>query len=229
MHDALAATHLDAALLRELCDEYAALRGLEPLPPAGEDQAQGMEVCGGDSGDGGAQQQSPKRQRRPSKAADKPAPGSSIEEEEEGGPPLELPAELSEQQLRAAMRRLERLLSAGRASAALQQLEADPAFLPDHPAAAFALHRCCFLERLLAPAAAGGGSAAALAVVRQHLSPLAQQHSELQPQLKAALAQLLPLSSAAGDDAAAIKQRQQGVADAVVVSCCGPCCSCCVQ
>mgnify|MGYP001810299001 CR=1 FL=1 len=38
----------------------------------------------------------------------------------------------------------------------------------------------------------GGGASAALAIVRQHLTPLAQRHPQLQPQLKAALAQLLP-------------------------------------
>lgn len=101
---------------------------------------------------------------------------------------------------------------------ALQLLEAaDPAFLPGHPAAAFALHRCRFLQQL----AGGGGTAAALVVVRQDLSPLAQQQPELQPQLKAALALLLPLPVAgaggSGDDAAALKRQQQGVADALAV------------
>lgn len=104
------------------------------------------------------------------------------------------------------------------ASQALQELEAaDPAFLPDHPAAAFALHRCRFLQHL----SSSGGTAAALAVVRQDLSPLAQQEPELQPQLKAALALLLPLPAAAtagGGDAAALKRQQQGVADALAVS-----------
>lgn len=137
---------------------------------------------------------------------------------------LQLPAELSEQQLRRLSRRLESLLAAGNAEQAIQQLEAaDPTFLPDNPAAAFALHRCCFLQRLAAPAAAGGGTPAALAVLRQHLSPLAQQHpAMLQPQLKGALAQLLPLPAGAEDPAAVAaqqqRQQQQAVTDAVAVS-----------
>lgn len=104
------------------------------------------------------------------------------------------------------------------ASQALQELEAaDPAFLPDHPTAAFALHRCRFLHQL----SSSGGMAAALAVVRQDLSPLAQQAPELQPQLKAVLALLLPLPAAAmggSGDAAALKRQQQGVAEALAVS-----------
>lgn len=76
--------------------------------------------------------------------------------------------------------------------------------------------------------------AAALAVMRQHLSPLAQQHPELQPQLKAALALLVPLPSAAAGgsstDIAAAKHRQQAVSDALAVrawlaGCCLRCAS----
>lgn len=56
-------------------------------------------------------------------------------------------------------------------------------------------------------------------MVRQDLSPLAQQDPELQPQLKAALALLLPLPAAgSGGDAAVLKRQQQGVADALAVS-----------
>ncbi|KAL4859135.1 Huntingtin-interacting protein K [Chlorella vulgaris] len=134
---------------------------------------------------------------------------------------LELPAELSEQQLRHLLRQLEALLASQHSEQALARLEAcDPAFLPAHPEAAFAMQRCRFLERLFAAPAAGGGSAAALLVARQHLSPLAQQHPELQPQLKAALAAaLLPLPAPPGGSAegsaAAQKQQQQAVADAV--------------
>lgn len=224
LQDALAAAHLDKALLRELSEEYAACRGLEPLPPAGSEQD--MSEAEGGSIASQTQQPSPKRQRRPLKAGGKGgtgAAGGEAAQQESEEEVLELPAELSEQQLRRLVRQLERLLTAGEAEAALQQLEAaDTSFLPDHPAAAFALHRCCFLEQLLQPAGAGGGggTTAALAVVRQHLSPLAQQHPDLQPQLKATLALLLPLSAAAGgDDAASQKQQQKGVADALTVRC----------
>ena len=140
---------------------------------------------------------------------------------------LELPAELSEQQLRQLMRRVEQLLAAGLADQVLEQLQAaEPAFLAQHPGVVFALHRCRFLRHLVLPAEAGGGMAAAVAVVRQHMSPLAQQHPELQPQLKAAMAELLRLSAAdiAGRSSSAAVQgppqpQLQGVAEALVVSC----------
>lgn len=116
-------------------------------------------------------------------------------------------------------------LGAVRTLQALEQLQAaDAAFLPDHPTVAFALHHCRFLHQLAAAPASGGGTAAALAIVRQQLSPLAQQHPELlQTQLKAALALLLPLPAAGGggggDGAAALQQQQQqGVTDAVTAS-----------
>lgn len=103
---------------------------------------------------------------------------------------------------------------------AVEELDAaDPSFLQQHPAAAFALHRCRFLEQLATPREEGGGVAAALAVVRRQLSPLAQHHPELlQAQLKAAMAQLLPASGDGGDaHVAAQRQHRQGVADAVAV------------
>lgn len=207
LQDALSAAHVDEALLRELAGEYAASRGLEPAAATASGSKEGEPT------------DSPSLARL-TKAGGK-AGGKGMERDEAGAP-LELAAELSEQQLHAVVCRIEHLLAAGQAEAALQQLEeADAALLRDHPAAAFALRRCCFLQQL-APAAGGGANmAAALAVVRQHLSPLAQQHPELQPQLKAALAMMLPLPSAAGGgDAgdAAAKAQQQGVADALAVS-----------
>lgn len=255
LQDALQSAHIDDGLLQELADEYAACRGLEPLPAVAGDQQQQQQEQQGDQPE---QQQLPSKRRRPSKAAGKGGEQGQGEAEEEA---LELPAELSEQQLRQVMRQLERQLAAGQADKvgwctgsasetsaggshclqlvvclsarsatclaslppdlqALQQLEAaDPGFLPDHPTAAFALQRCRFLERL-----AGAGASEALAVVRQRLSPLAQQHPELQPQLKAAMALLLPLAGAPEGGEAEAKRRQQGVADALSVrmhSCCG--------
>ena len=68
------------------------------------------------------------------------------------------------------------------------------------------------------------GTAPALSYVRQHLSPLAQQHPDLlQPQLKTLLAALLPLPAGAGMGSGADGSQQQqqlqrqGVADALAV------------
>ncbi|KAL4458873.1 hypothetical protein ABPG75_013738 [Micractinium tetrahymenae] len=204
---------------------------------AGGGEAMQVDEQPAQSGHAQQQAQQMAQQQRPSKVARKEAGAQSgeacvaapagghwagVDEGEEEA--LLLPAELSEQQLRRLMRRLESLLTAGKADDAVQQLDAaEPAFLAANPAAAFALHRCCFLQKLAAPASAGGGTAAALVVVRQRLSPLVQQHPALlQSQLKAALRELLPLPSgeeSGGSAAAAQKQQQQkqqqGIADAL--------------
>ena len=209
LRDALLAAHLDEALLAELAGEYAALRGLEVAPAADERQELAADTAQAALQDG-------EQPRRPSKVARKGPADSAAAVSQPASPsaePLQLPAELSEQQLRDLMQRVEGLLGGGRADAVLEQLEAaEPGFLPLNPAVAFALHRCRFLQHL----AAGGssGTDAALAIVRQHLSPLAQQHPELQGQLKAALAQLLPLPGPA-EEGGGQKQLRQGVAEAL--------------
>lgn len=90
-----------------------------------------------------------------------------------------------------------------------------PGFAQRFPEAAFLMRRCQLLRLLCGhggqdggqcrgpgaaegatgvpqATAALGGATAALAFVRSHLSPLAQQHPQLQPLLKASLAALLP-------------------------------------
>lgn len=113
--------HIDEPLLRQLSEEYAACRGLEPLSASSSAAEGSEEEMQADAQPQAVQQQaaSPgKAERlRQSKVGTKRSAAAAAEGEAEagGGHVLELPAELSEHQLRRVMRRLERLLSAGQA------------------------------------------------------------------------------------------------------------------
>lgn len=121
LQDALQSVHIDAQLLKQLVEEYAACRGLEPLPAssaAAEGSEEEMQTDVQQQADAQQQTASPgkaERLRQSKVGSKRSAAAAAAEAEAGGGQPLELPAELSEHQLRRVVRRLERLLSAGQA------------------------------------------------------------------------------------------------------------------
>lgn len=122
LQDALQAVHIDEQLLRQLAEEYAACRGLEPLPASSSAAEGSEEEMQTDAQQADVQPAAPQQAASPGKAervrkagTKRSAAAAEGDVEAGGGPALELPAELSEHQLRRVMRRLEHLLSAGQA------------------------------------------------------------------------------------------------------------------